>query len=411
MNQQSKPSPTRLSITRTARHQGSRAARADAALLGGLSVDEFLRIHWQRRPLLVRAALPDIKPPFDAQALIELAQNDSVQSRLVTSFGGRWQLAHGPFEPDQVPSLRRSRWTLLVQGVNLHDDRTHELMSKFRFIPDARLDDLMISLAANQGGVGPHLDSYDVFLIQLWGRRRWRIAPPGNDRLKPGLPLKILAQFEPTQEWLLEPGDMLYLPPGWAHDGIAEGPCMTGSVGFRAPSRQEFLREFLADAADSPGGPDPRFGDRGRSPTARAAEVPVDLHRQMQHWALNWRPTAVSVDDFIGRFLTEPAANVFFDAPLRLNEARFFEAGRRTGLQLDRRTRLLYRASCFHINGESVAAPKLRPARNLLQKLANLRQLTAHEASQASAHPELAQLLVDWARAGWLHPAISWKPR
>jgi 50S ribosomal protein L16 3-hydroxylase len=225
------------------------------------------------------------------------------------------------------------------------------------------------------------------------------------------LPLKILAQFEPTQEWLLEPGDMLYLPPGWAHDGIAEGPCMTGSVGFRAPSRQEFLREFLADAADSPGGPDPRFGDRGRSPTARAAEVPVDLHRQMQHWALNWRPTAVSVDDFIGRFLTEPAANVFFDAPLRLNEARFFEAGRRTGLQLDRRTRLLYRASRFHINGESVAAPKLRPARNLLQKLANLRQLTAHEASQASAHPELAQLLVDWARAGWLHPAISRKPR
>ena len=410
MHPQSKPSPTGLPTTRTARRQGSRAARADATLLGGLSVDEFLRIHWQREPLLVRAALPDIKPPLDAQALIELAQDDSVQSRLVTSFSGRWQLAHGPFEPDQVPSLRQSRWTLLVQAVNLHDDCTNKLMSRFRFIPDARLDDLMISLAANQGGVGPHLDSYDVFLVQLWGKRRWRIAPPGNDRLKPGLPLKILAQFEPTQEWLLEPGDMLYLPPGWAHDGIAEGPCMTGSVGFRAPSRHEFLREFLADAAESPGGPDPRFGDRGRSRTARAAEVPVGLHRQMRRWALDWRPTEKSVNDFIGRFLTEPAANVFFDAPPRLNEARFFEASRRAGFQLDRRTRLLYRASRFHINGESVAAPRLRPARKLLQTLADLRELTAHEAGQAIANSELTQLLGDWARAGWLHPANSRMP-
>ncbi len=411
MNRQSKPSPTQPPASRTTPRKGSRATQADARLLGGLSVDEFLRVHWQRRPLLVRAALPDIKPPCDARALIELAQDDSVQSRLVTSFGGRWQLAHGPFDPDELPSLERSRWTLLVQGVNLHDDDTNELMSKFRFIPDARLDDLMISLASNQGGVGPHLDSYDVFLIQLWGKRRWRIAPPGNDRFKPGLPLKILEQFEPTQEWLLEPGDMLYLPPGWAHDGMADGPCMTGSVGFRAPSRQEFLREFLADAADSPGGPDPRFGDRGRAPSARAAAVPVDLHRQMREWALNWRPTAVSVDDFIGRFLTEPAANVFFDAPIRLNEARFFEAGRRAGFQLDRRTRLLYRASRFHINGESVAAPHSGPARHLLQKLANQRQLTAHETSQASSYLELAQLLGDWARAGWIHPANIQKSR
>ena len=177
MNRQSKPSPTQPPASRTAPRKGSQAAQADARLLGGLSVDEFLRVHWQRRPLLVRAALPDIKPPCDARALIELAQDDSVQSRLVTSFGGRWQLAHGPFDPDELPSLERSRWTLLVQGVNLHDDRTNELMSKFRFIPDARLDDLMISLASNQGGVGPHLDSYDVFLIQLWGKRRWRIAP------------------------------------------------------------------------------------------------------------------------------------------------------------------------------------------------------------------------------------------
>lgn len=407
MNQQSKPRYNRPPSRRRAPGKGRGAARSATSLLGGLSVDQFLRVHWQRHPLLVRAALPDIKPPCDAQALIELAQDDAVQSRLVTSSGGRWQLAHGPFEPDQVPSLRRSRWTLLVQGVNLHDDNAHELMSRFRFVPDARLDDLMISLAADQGGVGPHLDSYDVFLIQLWGRRRWRIAPPGNDQLRPGLPLKILEKFEPTQEWLLEPGDMLYLPPGWAHDGVAEGPCMTGSVGFRAPSRHEFLREFLAEAAEAPGGNDPRFGDRGRRFARQAAEVPADLSRTMRHWAMNWRPSAAAVDDFIGRFLTEPAANVFFDAPSRFNQARFFEVGRRSGFRLDRRTRLLYRASRFHINGESYPAPRERAARALLTKLANQRQLTAEEVGAAGAHPQLVDLLADWGQAGWLSSSLA----
>lgn len=411
MKQQSRPNSTRPPSSHPAPRKGSSAGRSAAALLGGLSVDQFLRVHWQRHPLLVRAALPDIKPPRDAQALIELAQDDTVQSRLVTSFGGRWQLAHGPFEPEQVPSLRRSRWTLLVQGVNLHDDNAHELMSRFRFIPDARLDDLMISLAADQGGVGPHLDSYDVFLIQLWGKRRWRIAPPGNDQLRPGLPLKILEKFEPTQEWLLEPGDMLYLPPGWAHDGVAEGPCMTGSVGFRAPSRHEFLREFLAEAAEAPGGQDPRFGDRGRRSARHAAEVPADLSRTMRHWAMNWRPSAAAVDDFIGRFLTEPAANVFFDTPSRFNQAHFFEAGCRSGFQLDRRTRLVYRASRFHINGESCASPRERAPRALLARLANQRQLTADEVSAATAHPPLVDLLTDWGQAGWLHPKPGRKRR
>ena len=411
MKQQSRPNSTRLPSSRPALRTGSSAAQSAAALLGGLSVDQFLRVHWQRQPLLVRSALPDIKPPCDVQTLIELAQDDAVQSRLVTSFGGRWQLAHGPFEPEQVPSLRRSRWTLLVQGVNLHDDNAHDLMSRFRFIPDARLDDLMISLAADQGGVGPHLDSYDVFLIQLWGKRRWRIAPPGSDQLRPGLPLKILEQFKPTQEWLLEPGDMLYLPPGWAHDGVAEGPCMTGSVGFRAPSRHEFLREFLAEAAEAPGGEDPRFGDRGRRFARQAAEVPADLSRTMRQWAMNWRPSAAAVDGFIGRFLTEPAANVFFDAPLRFNQARFFETGRRLGFRLDRRTRFLYRASRFHINGESCAAPRERGARMLLMKLANQRQLTAEEVNAAGAHPQLVDLLADWGQAGWLHASKGRKQR
>ena len=267
MNQPSSPAAS-LPATRRGKRV-FRSPRADGAPLGGLSVDEFLRDHWQRKPLLVRAALPDLQPPCDAAALIELAGQDDVQSRLVTAFRGRWQLDHGPFEAGGVPPLSHRRWTLLVQGVNLHLDAAEALLSRFRFIPDARLDDLMISLASDQGGVGPHVDSYDVFLVQLWGRRRWRIAPPGNDQLRTGLPLKILERFNPTDDWVLEPGDMLYLPPGWAHDGTALGPCMTGSIGFRAPSRHEFLREFLTDAAESIQGRDPRFADPGRCSSTR----------------------------------------------------------------------------------------------------------------------------------------------
>jgi len=403
MNRPTRPLPAtaRARLPSTARPP-RRQALGDAPL-GGLSVDEFLRHTWQRRPLLVRAALPDIKPPCDVEALLALAEEDAVQSRLVTSFGGRWRLEHGPFDREALPPLSRRRWTLLVQGVNLHDDRAHALMSRFRFLPDARIDDLMISLASDQGGVGPHLDSYDVFLVQLWGRRRWRIAPPGSDQLRPGLPLKILERFAPTESWLLEPGDMLYLPPGWAHDGVAEGPCMTGSIGFRAPSRHEFLREFLADSSDSLAGADPRYSDRGRLQPARPAAIPEDLHQQLFDWAKTWRPSDAAINDFIGRFMTEPAANVFFEGPERLPFKRFVAAMSRYGVRLDRRTRLLYRGNRFHINGETLASQPQPTSAQLLRELADRRQLDAASALLAIADASLVETLHAWAEAGWLH--------
>ena len=150
------------------------------------------------------------------------------------------------------PSKKRE-WTLLVQGVNLHDDRAHALMNRFRFIPDARLDDLMISYATDGGGVGAHFDSYDVFLLQVHGKRRWRIGAQRDLSLKPGLPLKVLQHFDAEEEWVLEPGDMLYLPPHIAHDGVAEGECMTASIGFRAPSTQELTGQFLYHLAERAG--------------------------------------------------------------------------------------------------------------------------------------------------------------
>ncbi|NLD70622.1 MAG: cupin domain-containing protein [Limnobacter sp.] len=370
--------------------------------LAGLSVDQFMRRHWQRAPLLIRQAIPDFEPPLDAAALIELASDDSVESRFVARRRGRWILEHGPFEADRLPALSGRDWTLLVQGADLHSDAARALLSRFRFVPDARLDDLMISLAADGGGVGPHQDSYDVFLLQAWGRRRWRIGRVAEPQLVPGLPLRVLANFEAEREWLLEPGDMLYLPPGWGHDGIAEGPCMTCSVGFRAPSRHEFLAAFLAEAADSPGGPDPRFGDPGRRPVdpVDAARIPDDLHRKLADWARRWRPTVAQVDEFIGRYLSEPKAGVWFDAPTALGLKPFIERIRRQGIALDRRTRMLWRGHKVYINGEVEHAPA--GTRSLIRRLAERRHLGAADLQTVADDNELLPILHQWHKAGWL---------
>src|SRR5436190_12669774 len=202
-------------------------------LLGGLSPQAFMRRHWQKRPLLIRQALPDVAAPLSRAELFALAAAEGVESRLIRQRGAGWTLRHGPFTRRQLPSLTQPGWTLLVQGVDLHVDAAHQLLSRFRFVPDARLDDLMVSFATDGGGVGPHFDSYDVFLLQVQGRRRWRIGRQKDLALREGAPLKILAAFEPEEEHVLEPGDMLYLPPLWAHDGEALGECQTYSIGFR----------------------------------------------------------------------------------------------------------------------------------------------------------------------------------
>ena len=190
--------------------------------------------HWQKKPLLVRQAVAGGIELIKRPQLLQLAAQDEVESRLVLRDDDRWVVRQGPFARSAMPSLKQSNWTLLVQGLDLHLPAARALLDQFRFAPDARLDDLMLSFATDGGGVGPHLDSYDVFLLQASGRRRWRFGRTTSNALVPDLPLKILADFQPEQDALLEPGDMLYLPPGWAHEGMAEGECMTCSIGFRA---------------------------------------------------------------------------------------------------------------------------------------------------------------------------------
>ena len=198
-------------------------------LLGGLSPQLFMKRHWQKKPLLIRQALPGFKPLLSRPELFSLAGLDEVQSRLVTRPGAKeaWKLQNGPFSRKALPGLKTPQWTLLVQSVDLKVAAVQALRDQFRFVPDARLDDVMISYASYGGGVGPHFDSYDVFLLQAQGQRRWRIGKPKNLKLRDDVPLKILSRFEPEQEWVLEPGDMLYLPPRYAHEGVAVGGGVT----------------------------------------------------------------------------------------------------------------------------------------------------------------------------------------
>ena len=363
-------------------------------LLGGLTPRVFMRRHWHKAPLLVRQALPGIGPPLPRAALFALAAQEGVESRLVAREGAHWRLRHGPMPRRALPPLGRPGWTLLVQGLDLHVAAAHELLARFRFVPDARLDDLMVSYATDGGGVGPHLDSYDVFLIQVHGRRRWRIGRVADDALEPGLPLKILSRFEPEQEWVLEPGDLLYLPPRWGHDGVAEGECMTCSVGFRAPAAGELAREVLLRLAeaqeDHPGA---RYADPAQPATARPAEIPAALQRFAARAVASALGRAGALDRALGEVLTEPKPQVWFE-PL----APALRAGQ--GVRLDARTRMLVDARHVFVNGESWRAAG-RDAR-LLQGLANARRLPAREVARLGASSRA--VLDDWLQAGWLHP-------
>ncbi|MES2385996.1 MAG: cupin domain-containing protein [Pseudomonadota bacterium] len=376
-------------------------------LLGGLTAQQFMRRHWQKKPLLVRQAIPGFRPLLDRASLFRLAGEPQVESRLVQQGAGGWRMKQGPFGPRSLPALSAGAWTLLVQGVDLHDARAHALLQRFRFIPDARLDDLMISFATAGGGVGPHFDSYDVFLLQASGRRRWKIGRQKDFTLQEGVPLKILQNFEAEQEFVLEAGDMLYLPPRYAHDGLAEPctgadgkaqDCMTYSIGFRAPGRSELAGEMLQRLADfdgeaTAGAPQQLYTDRAQPATPTPAAVPsglLEFAREALHDALK-DPLALAC--VLGEYLTEPKASVWFDEPAGPWDKRHTGA-----LQLDPRSRMMYDSHHVFLNGESYRARGADAA--LMRRLADQRCLAPADLRRASA--SALSLLADWHEAGWL---------
>lgn len=369
--------------------------------LQGIDRKAFLNHYWQRKPLLLRQAVPGFAPLIPRDALFALAGTEDAESRLVRREGEAWDVEHGPFRRRDLPSVRQPQWTLLVQGVNLLDDSVAALMERFRFVPDARLDDIMISWASDGGGVGPHVDDYDVFLLQAEGTRRWRIGPVANPAMRPGQPLKLLVDFEPEEDLLLEPGDMLYLPPGWGHDGIAVGPCMTYSVGFRAPPAGELLRQLLWKLAEDVE-PGTRYSDRGRiadGAAAHPAELPSDMVRFVVDALRGALPGRPRVEAALAEILSEPKQQVWFDPSTR-TRAELRRAMARGGVRLDRRSRMLYAGATLAINGEAVGEGLV--ASPLLRQLADRRRLDAQALAAADAAERDA--LLEWCAAGWAHP-------
>lgn len=411
-------------------------------LLGNITPAEFMSKYWQKKPLLIRGAIAEFKPLLSREELFDLAEQDDVESRLIvenTSSKRKkseptWTMANGPFSEGksgsgaELPSLKKSNWTLLVQGVDLHDAQVHALKNQFRFAPDARLDDVMVSFATGGGGVGPHFDSYDVFLLQAAGKRHWRIGKQKDLTLQNGVPLKILANFAPEQEFVLEAGDMLYLPPMYAHEGVAVGECMTYSIGFRAPAELELARELLQRFADDTL-EDEEDEERDEDETddgdensdlageytannaskniaqkvlykdakQAAVDAPAQIPAELLNFARQAVEKAMSDPDALarnlGEYLTEPKANVWFDEPE-------FDVVliRQNRIELSPRSQMMFDARHIFLNGESWRAAGKDAI--LMQRLANQRFLEPKDLLKASDAAMV--LLQEWADRGWL---------
>lgn len=364
-------------------------------LLGGMSPQRFFREYWHKKPLLVRNAVPHLDRVLDGQGLLQLACREEAESRMVRQTRDNWQVRHGPFEPDELATLPKRNWSVLVSGVNMLIPEGDALLNAFSFAPYARLDDLMVSYAPPGGGVGPHFDSYDVFLIQGLGRRRWEISGQDDLELIDNCPLRILKRFRVDQSWELEPGDLLYLPPKYAHNGVALTDCMTWSIGFRAPTAQEMATEFLVYLQDTLC-LDGIYADPDLTYSRQAGRIPPAMLRGLKDMIGKIRWTDADMEDFIGRYLSEPKPQVFFEPPARpAGHATFHRRLLAKGARLDARSRMLYQGHAFYMNGERLEADR--------DLASSLRQLADQRVLPPGPYDDmLSGLLYDWYRAGYL---------
>ena len=365
-------------------------------LLGGLGVEEFLRDYWQKKPLLIRQAMPEFKGLLDAQQLLKLACTDDAQARLVTQQRGKFALQQSPFTPDDFADFGKAKWTVLVQGVNHHLASAAELLKQFDFIPHTRLDDLMVSYAPRGGGVGPHFDSYDVFLLQGLGHRRWQISTQADRTLIEGAPLRILSDFKVEQEWILEAGDMLYLPPHCAHNGIAEDDCMTYSIGFRTPAYQELAEQFLVYLQDRIC-VDGMYADPDLQSQKHPSEISGAMIKQVGLAIKQIRWDQEDIANFLGCYLSDPKPHIFFEPPARpLSAEKFLLNASKNGVELDLKCQMLCHANSVFMNGEAHAVDQNLYAQ--LRELADQRGLD-HIAENAV---DMGDLLYQWYLDGYL---------
>ena len=373
-------------------------------LLNNLTPSEFLAEYWQKKPLLIKGAIPDFDSLLTPNELAGLACEDDVQARIIALKKNKWSVKEGPFDDDDFAKLPDKDWTLLVQSVNHHLPEAQSLLSQFDFIPHARLDDLMVSYAPDGGGVGPHVDSYDVFLLQGSGKRLWKVSEQQDLSLVEGAPLRLLQNFVTEQEWLLEAGDMLYLPPQIAHWGTAVGEdCMTYSIGFRAPKQQELATEFLGFLQDKltiEANLPALYSDADLTLQTHPAEISTAMVEKVGAMLQKITWDNATVAQFLGAYISEPKPDVVFEPNKKIYLTVFNRHIFEQGIALDLKSQLLFVATgdntTFFMNGE--VSDWLGENAELLKTFADKRALIA----QTITDDTLLKQLHDWYLAGYL---------
>jgi 50S ribosomal protein L16 3-hydroxylase len=368
-------------------------------LLNNLTPAQFLAEYWHKKPLLIRQAIPNFAGLLSPEELAGLACEEDAQARIIQQKNGKWSVKSSPFDEADFTKLPAKNWTLLVQNVNHYLPEAADLLALFNFIPYARLDDLMISYAPTGSGVGAHVDSYDVFLLQGAGKRKWQISAQKDLSLMENAPLKILQNFVAEQEWILEAGDMLYLPPQIAHCGTSmSDDCMTYSIGFRAPNYAELGHEFLSylqDKIELKGMlTDPDLTIQNH-PGEISDALATNIHAALS--GITWNKD--DIGDFLGRYLSEPKNHVIFTPNRKISLAIFRQQLAQKSLQLNLASIMLFYADNFYLNGEKLTISDA--TKSALQQLANTRALKT-DALATNIHAACSDVLYESYLAGYV---------
>jgi len=371
-------------------------------ILGKTSVDDFLKNYWQKKPLLIKNAIPNFVSPITESDLFIIAQNEEAVSRLIEHKQGIWQVKYGPFKKSDLPKKTNIPWTILVQNINHYFPFAESFLNLFKFIPYARLDDLMISYATKKGSVGPHFDSYDVFLFQAQGAREWKISDQKKFTLDKQSSIKIITNFKSKNSWVLKPGDMLYLPPNIGHWGISQSDdCVTYSIGFRAPGTFEIQSKFLDFIQDHLiTNENEIYKDPNLTPQKNPAEISSNMTKAMRNIVDRLRWDKSSINHFIGQLLSEPIENSIFETRKPLSLKAFEKSIVHKTLRLNSKTRMLFIKNNFYINGEFIKIDKKYTS--FLKQLANDREISLESTLNKRDLNALGIVLLPLYEAGFI---------
>jgi len=371
-------------------------------ILGTTSVDDFLKNYWQKKPLLIKNAIPNFVSPITESDLFIIAQNEEAVSRLIEHKQGIWQVKYGPFKKSDLPKKTNIPWTILVQNINHYFPFAESFLNLFKFIPYARLDDLMISYATKKGSVGPHFDSYDVFLFQAQGAREWKISDQKKFTLDKQSSIKIITNFKSKNSWVLKPGDMLYLPPNIGHWGISQSDdCVTYSIGFRAPGTFEIQSKFLDFIQDHLiTNENEIYKDPNLTPQKNPAEISSNMTKAIRNIVDRLRWDKSSINHFIGQLLSEPIENSIFETRKPLSLKAFEKSIVHKTLRLNSKTRMLFIKNNFYVNGEFIKIDKKYTS--FLKQLANDREISLESTLNKRDLNALGIVLLPLYEAGFI---------